>query len=240
MTATSWGKLLVIVNVVFSLMLAGIALAIYSNRIDWPGVASKDQRQPNTYPPKKAELENMQKSSAIGIARYDEAKGELEDLEKRRPEHNAKFASDLQPLEVNNGPVMDIDRQARTGVPILGPDGLPKLRPSRPPLQCRHDYQQQIADVEANIAATIQETKRTIEEEQKRTEELNGGGQQAGLRDLLREERVAKEKALAELRYLQPLRYNFQVESILLDKRQRSLQERLQELDRLGMAFQRP
>jgi hypothetical protein len=240
MTATNWGKVLVTVNVVFSLMLAGIALAIYANRMDWPGVAPGSQRQANNYPSKKADVESAQKAAAIGTGRYDEAKADLEKLEKLRPERNAIYASNLQPLESGPSPVMDISRQAKTGIPILAPDGLPTLKPSNPPLQSRQDYQRAIADVEANIATTIQQTRQAIDEEQKRTEELNGSGQQAGLRDLLREERVAKEKALAELRYLQPLRYNFQVESVLLDKRQRSLQERLQELDRLGMAFQRP
>jgi hypothetical protein len=240
MTATSWGKLLVIVNVVFSLLLAGIALAIYANRIDWPGTASGSQARGNNYKTKKAALDDAQKAAAMGLSRYEEAKSELESKESERPRNNANYAADLQPLESGNGPVKDIARQAKTGVPILSPEGLPMLKPTNPPLQSRLEYQRRIAEVEANIARTIQETKHTIDEEQKRTEELNGVGQQPGLRDLLREERVAKEKAQAELRYLQPLRYNFQVESVLLDKRQRSLQERLQELDRLGMAFQRP
>jgi hypothetical protein len=219
-------------------MLAGIALAIYANRIDWLGVVAGSQRQEN-YPSKK-DLESKQQAAALGTARYDEAKTELEALERRRPRDTERYAKALEPLESSQDSVPDIVRQARTGVPILSPDGLPTFKPSNPPLQCRQDYQRKIADVEDSIAKTIQETKHTIEEEQKRTEELNGTGQQPGLRDLLREERVAKEKAVAELRYLQPLRYNFQVESVLLDKRRRSLQERLQELDRLGMAFQRP
>jgi hypothetical protein len=238
MTATSWGKVLVVANVIFSLMLAGIALAIYANRIDWPGVAAGSERQEMTYKYKKADLQSQQQAAALGTARYDEAKAELEALEKNRPIRTAVYASMLQPLETGPSPVQDVLRQARNGVPILNPQGLPMLQPSK--LQCRQDYQRQIADVEASIARTIQDTKKTIEDEQKRTEELNGAGQQAGLRDLLREERSAKEKLLTELRYLQPLRYNFQVESVLLDKRQRSLQERLQELDRLGMALQRP
>ena len=240
MTATNWGKLLITVNAVFSLMLAGIALAIYANRIDWPGVAPGSQREGNNYPKKNGDLESEQKAAALGTARYDEAKAELETLEKELPRRTESYARDLLPLENGPSPVQDIARQAHTGVPILSPDGRPTFKPSNPPLQCRQDYQRSIADVETNIAATIQETKKTIDEERKRTEELNGAGQQAGLRDLLREEKVAKEKAQAELRYLQPLRYNFQVESVLLDKRQRSLQERLLELDRLGMALQRP
>jgi hypothetical protein len=239
MTATSWGKVLVIVNTIFSLTLAAIALAIYANRIDWPGVIAGSQDPSSDYVSKK-EVDNMKNAAVLGAARYDEAKAELEGLEKQRPKNIELYANYLQPLESGPSPVKDISRQARTGVPILGPDGLPVLKPSHPPLDCRQDYQKKIADVEASIAQTIKETRHVIEEEQKRTEELNGTGQQAGLRDLLKEERVAKEKALAELQYLQPLRYNFQVESVLLDKRQRSLQERLQELDRLGMAFQRP
>jgi hypothetical protein len=242
MQATTLGKLLVLLNTILSLTLAGVAFGIYTNRIDWAAASPANQRNLATYPAKKSEFESSQKAATLGVNRWEEATGELAALEKVRPINQAIYTRNLNALDHGPNPVRDIIRQAKTGVPILGPDGLPTLRPSKPPLLCRDDYNKEILRVEADIASTIQMTRQVIDDEQKRTEEINGipGQPQKGLRDLLSEEVLVKKNAVRELEYLRPLRYNFQVESVLLEKRKRSLEERLQELNRLGMAISRP
>jgi hypothetical protein len=94
------------------------------------------------------------------------------------------------------------------------------------------------------LAATLdlvkRETQRVadlMKEEGRLTLEMNGeAGKTKGLRDLLAEEVAVEKNLQEELEYLRPLRYNRQVESALLLKRQQSLKSRLDELKNAGVA----
>jgi hypothetical protein len=240
MQFTTAGKALVLINVVLSVVLAGLAFGIYSNHVDWPGVNMPANRRASAeYPSKKAAVDDLQKAAPIGVARWNEALTELMTLEKTRPADQATYEQNLRALDKGPSPVRLLVRQAKGGI-ILGANGLPALKVANPPLLARDDAMAAIERTEKEIADTIEATQKVIQEEQKLTEEINGvGGGQKGLRDLVNEEMVAKENAVKELEYLRPLRYNFQVESMLLDKRGRSLQGRLDELRSAGMALQR-
>src|ERR1700730_2373839 len=99
---TSLGKLLVLLNVGLSLVLAGLAFGIYTNRIDWPGTApaaASGEKTVSEVAQKKANVEDAQKASALALTRWEEAGTRLVHLEDRRPKDQQLYAKRLEILE---------------------------------------------------------------------------------------------------------------------------------------------
>jgi hypothetical protein len=247
---TGLGKLLLLANLAASLMLAGLAFGIYTNRIDWPGTApaAAGEKAVDEFAQKKGEVVEAQKAAALALTRWEEAGTRLVHLEDRRPKDQQFYAKQLEILEgkdASGNPVQDqikilATRTAGPGRPVPDEDGLPILEQKAPPraLQSRRAFTEELASTEEKIHKKIDTVTSLVKQQQDLTQEINGiTGRQKGLRDLLAEETQAKQKAFEELESLRPLRYNRQVESELLQKRQHSLQARLEELKNVGMAF---
>jgi DNA repair ATPase RecN len=246
---TSLGKLLVLLNVGLSLGIAGLAFGVYTNRVDWPGTApaAAGEKTVGEFAQKKAELEDAKNAADIALTRLEEAQAQLTRLEERRPKDQALYAKQLELLEGKEGQgniQVLTTRTVGAGRAVLDEDGLPILEPPRAParpLQSVRAYHEELASTENKIANKIDTVTSLVKQQQDLTQEINGvAGRQKGLRDLLAEEIQAREKAHEELESVRPLRYNRQVESELLQKRQQSLQARLQELKNIGMAFRQP
>jgi len=246
---TSLGKLLVLLNVGLSLGLAGLAFGVYTNRVDWPGTApaAGSEKTVGLFAQKKAEVEDAQKAAGdVALTRLEEAGAQLVHLEERRPKDQALYAKQIEILEGKDGQgtIQALaTRTAGAGRAVLDEDGLPILDAKAParPLQSVRAFQEELASTESKIANKIDTVTSLVKQQQDLTQEINGvAGRQKGLRDLLAEEIQAREKAHEELESVRPLRYNRQVESELLQKRQQSLKARLQELKNIGMAFRQP
>ena len=247
---TSLGRLLVLLNVGLSLGLAGLAFGVYTNRIDWPGTApaTGSEKTVGEFAQKKVEVEDAQKAAGVALTRLEEAEAQLVHLEERRPKDQALYAKQLEILEGKDGQgtiQVLATRTAGAGraVAVLDKDGLPILDAKAPArsLQSVRAFREELTSTESEIANKIDTVTSLVKQQQDLTQEINGvPGRQKGLRDLLAEEIQAREKAHEELESVRPLRYNRQVESELLQKRQQSLQARLQELKNIGMAFRQP
>ena len=110
-----------------------------------------------------------------------------------------------------------------TGQPVPGP--------TNQALQSESEYKAALEKTEQAIAATRARGLEANEAEKILTIQINGiAGMQKGLRALIDEVEAAGRSALAELEYLRPFRYNRQAEGELLDKRQRALEARREEL----------
>jgi hypothetical protein len=247
---TGLGKLLLLANLAASLVLAGLAFGIYTNRIDWPGTApaSSGEKTVSEFAQKKTEVEDAQKAASLALTRFEEAGVRLVHLENRRPEDQKLYAKQLEILEgkdANGNALQDqvkilSTRTAGAGKAVPDEYGMAILEEKAPPraLQSRRAFIEELTSTEDKIHKKIDAVTALVKQQQELTQEINGiAGMQKGLRDLLAEETQAKQKAIEELESLRPLRYNRQVEAELLQKRQHSLQARLEELKNVGMAF---
>jgi hypothetical protein len=237
MNTTRLGKILVLVNLVLSVLFAVWALGIYANRIDWPGTGSP------TIPGEKAlgelrkrddeikEYSSKANKAGIALSSWRAWNARLAALEAARPAAQAQYSAKLQSLDDGQGPVTGFvfDQQGRlgNGPEVPGAGGQP--------LRSRTIYQQQTAAAEKQIEDLNKQANQDLHAAEDQTVQLNGvreGDQvkQKGLRDLLREEQVARQNALDEIEYVRPFRYNRQAEGALLQKRQATLVERLEEL----------
>src|SRR5262249_6251223 len=110
------------------------------------------------------------------------------------------------------------------GPPIPGPDGNP--------LDSRQTLLKSIAATDKLISEEIDKTQTLMDQAEFLTFQMNGQGQEKGLRHLLDELETTHRNTLGELEYLKPFRYNRQAEADLLQKRQASLKGRVAELNR--------
>jgi hypothetical protein len=252
MSFTALAKLLVLVNVALALVLAALGFGIYTNRIDWPGTATPPpgEKATSEYLQNKAAVEEAQKAAGVALARWEEAGKQLTHLEERRPQDQAVYAKRLEVLEGKdaagnplNDPIRVFATRISAARAVLDEDAVPVFdeKPPSRGLQSRRVFEEELKSTEDSIKDKINDVTTLVKKQQELTKEINGlPGKQKGWRDLLAEETVATHNALAELESLKPLRYNRQVESELLQKRQHSLQARLQELQSIGMASNRP
>jgi hypothetical protein len=250
--ATVVGKALVIINAVLSLGLAAMALGIYTNHIDWPGVRPATvggEKSQSQYTVAKQQNDEAQKAAGLALARWEEASRVLQHLEERLPNDQALYAKRLDILNGRDkdGNVVDVPIQMlvtkfKGGQPPVDEDGIEALRwePINPPLLSRRALLEQMDRTEAETRAAMAAVEELIRKQENQTIEINGvPGKQKGLRDLLGEETATIRNTLAELEYLKPLRYNYQADLDLLQKRQLALRTRIQEIKGPGMAFRR-
>jgi hypothetical protein len=244
---TLFGKILVVTNVILSLFMASVAIGIYTNRLDWPGVASSPapgEKGAGEFGRAKAELDDIQRAAALAQSRYDDGLRTVAHLEDRIPRDRNAYALQLKILDGEQaGQIQVISPRTGAGQAALDDDGVPVLVYQRPakPLKSRRGLYRELAQTEEEIHGEKNTIESLAHQQEQLTIELNGiPGRQKGLRDLLAEEKSTRENALAELQHLKPLRYNSEVESELLHKRQESLLARLNELRSLGMFRPQP
>lgn len=243
---TAVAKSLLLANVVLSLVMAAVALGIYTNHIDWPGQRTPD-KSASPYLAARAEVDEAAKAAGVAVNRYDDGRAVVVALEARVPEDAAAYAQRLDMArgeDATGKPVQGrIQVLAFSGTRALDKDGIPLLTWRQPAEALRS-----LRTLNAEIAATekkIQDELRThqdlVRKQQTNTVELNGEGPTVqGLRALLAEELKARQFAADELQHLQPLRYNAEVETELLQRRNEALSARLNELRRVGLATPRP
>lgn len=241
MKITKLGKILVFINLAMSVAFAALALGVYTNRIDWVGggktPAGDDIQGEATKIQKKVQQE--QEAAPIARARWETARATYLAVEDLRPKAKDWYANELKIMD-SGGPIKELD-YAEGKLKVDNATGLPIFKAPGRPLQPVDQLKQEAKNLEKKIADEQTEIDKLIAQEKQLTIKLNGNeGKKDGLRHLLAEEKQAQEKSLAEFDYLKPLRINRQVEGDLLMKRQASLEARIQELKKTGVATKQP
>src|SRR5439155_23529040 len=119
---TRLGKILVFVNLVFSLVLAAFALGVFSNRINWTGTApgqSEDEIKR-----RDSEIKNLQDLYAGNVRRWQQEYADLPAQEQQRKANQEWYAQQLTAVaQGGNQPI---------GVPVFQGGGLQLAPQGRP------------------------------------------------------------------------------------------------------------
>jgi hypothetical protein len=239
---TQLGKILVVANLALSLMFAAWALAIYGNRIDWGDTAERPDAVRGKMNERKADLTAAVAARDKAVARWEKALGRLRTDEAERPKAQEWYAEQLKIMETgvdakgqaHPNPVQEL--VYRQGQLVVDPG---TNRPQQKAVEWTRT--QPLVDL-AHLSLEFNKTMKDLAtekdaldklmlEEQRLTEEVNGDGKQKkGLRTLVAEQEQERLNSLNEQEYLRPLLYNRMVEAQLVQKRQRTLESRLREL----------
>lgn len=229
------GKSLLFIMLALSLLFFGFALGIYTNHIDWPGgvkTATGTLSQGEVGRLTK-EVKDWQGQASLARERADKASQMLARLEQKRPEDLAWYAAQLKLLE-DGGPdsvKQVVLHEDKNGKLELDAEGHPLMEPPNGVSHSRRGYNEEFDRLKADTQSAIAATTALINQQKELTQIINGEeGKPRGLRALIHEEELTQRSSAEELEHLRPLRINRQVERALLEKRQRSLTARLEEL----------
>jgi hypothetical protein len=215
MNMTLFGKILVLVNVALSIGFAAWAVAIYANRVDWGETREAAGKTKGKLLERKEELEDWKKTLDTAMQQYNAALGDLNKLEKKRPEEQKYYRDELAKLETG------LDAQGKFAeIPVtelIYEKGQLKLDPKTlRPMQKLIDWQrpqQPLRDL-AKLGKEFDNTHEELAKEKKAmddllskekelTERLNGDGKtKKGLRREMDEVQEAALHALGEKEFL--------------------------------------
>ncbi len=234
---TSLGKLLTIMNVVLSLTILAVALASFTNPVDFSDNSAKDGNPPGLFKQRAEQIRDAWEKIPGALASMKAAQKSLDDL-KRYDEAHKWFARELahlqsgntqqKPIQVvkYNGALPEIDPANPDQVLLIAPmeAGQPLV------LKSMQEYEadaarlaMELPKVEARHLAAIQ---KDIDETSKRLGE-------SGLHQRLTAEEFKLAQTVEEIGRLQPLLINALVEGALIVQRRGALEARLDELKRL-------
>jgi len=134
--ATLLGKIAVVTNLALSLVLAGLALGIYTNRVDWSGPLKPvaGEAAQGEVDKRKAEFQHWLPLAANGRDDWGKDTRNLLAVERQRPENQKWYTDHLDILEGKRsngapvtGPITEIGYDAK-GQLLLDNAGRPQLR----------------------------------------------------------------------------------------------------------------
>ncbi len=245
---TSLGKALVFVNLALSLVVAAWAQGIYSNRINW----SNDRKAK----PEGEMVRRLQRIDELGGPlgaaglSWNEGRATLAALDQRRADDRAWYDTELahdRSGANKQAParVVKLDK----GQPVLtqpdpnkpGYDVRPVMEPGRDPfgqpLLSLVVYGQEEEAVHQQINQTAKEIESTAKEDENLTNQLAGDPNGVkGLQHRILDARAKMAEAITEQRFVRPFLINAVVNSDLVFKRQRELETRIKELEKIGVA----
>jgi hypothetical protein len=235
------GKLFLMINLALSLLMALVALAMYTNGIDWSDNRAKGSQPPGRLADKLEEVRHL--IAAIGPVEntWRAARADLLQREEQRREDHDWYAGELDHLRTK----ATAARPGRTTVldkhlPVRDPrnKNRPQMDPTvdraGQPLLALTEYGRQLDAARRDNLNVLDELKKEIAEDVRLTNLITGVPGKKGLRQLLTEERDKRDGIVAEVDLTRPLFINTVVESELVKKRHEALQERITELkDRL-------
>jgi len=230
------GKLLVILNVGLSLLMAGIAFGVYANGIDFSSNPPKGETPGGVLAGREAEVKGLVAALGPAYGSWQAARKELLEEEDRRRGVRGWYAKELEHL--------------RTGATAAAPareieydKGLPRPDPANPlhvqmrPARYRDQDLLSLAHYTDEANRTLNEAlkvmaayRAAVAEAVRLTDLLAGTPAAKGLRTRQDEERAKREGVLAEQRLVRPLFVNIAVESELIRRRLEWLREREKEL----------
>lgn len=212
---TFTAKILIVVNLAMSLVLAAWALGVYSSRIDFGDTQEKAGVVKGKLREEREKLEQALKYRDTAMTRYDAARASLQAAETRRPELQKWYQEQLTQLQTGmnaagqlvNTPVQELwyEKGALQVDPATGRPRLREIAWNRPlqPLLDLNRLNQEYDKTVKDIQAEKQQLDGLVAEEKRLTEQINGDGQkQKGLRKQLEDVQEAMLNSLGEKEFL--------------------------------------
>jgi hypothetical protein len=237
--ATTMGKVLVLINVAFSLMMATIALGLYNSNLDYDH-SQKDVagKPPAGVTALKTEIESLQKTSVPAVqASWSAALSTLLKREEERRAYRKHYDDQLLLLRGDaTKPAMPV-KMVEIGadhLPVLDAGGFPKLvdafdRAGQPVMQMTF-YTAQLDIVRKEQVAVLDNLNKQIDRYAELTKRLAGAEGKRGLRQMLVDERDKRLDVVAEYNSVRPLFINTAVESQLVEQRLATMKEQIEQL----------
>jgi hypothetical protein len=237
-----FGKVLLLINLAFSLILAGWAFSVYANPPDWV----KDGKPSGRMADRQKEIQQLQTALSTATAGRQDARTALLAQENKLLADRDWYHYQLQKLRTGPG------AQDRTPIQMLAlVNGLPARDPrnqDRPrmapatdragqPLQWMSAYDQQLDTKRKELSAVLKKYDDLVKRDAELTEELTGNTMKGtkGLHQRLEGEKAKTQGVIAELRLVKPRLVNAVVEGQLLLGRQKQLESRIEELKKAGV-----
>lgn len=212
---TLFGKILILVNVALSIGFAAWAVAIYGNRVDWGETREAPGKMKGKLLERKEELEEWKKTYETAVQRYNAALGQLNNLERLRPQEQKYYRDELARMETGldargnlvPNPVTELVYEKgqlkldpKTGRPVQR--AVDWQRPRQPLLDLdRLDKEFKITHEE--LAKEKKALDELLNQEKDLTERLNGDGKtKKGLRREMDEVQEAILHCLGEKEFL--------------------------------------
>jgi hypothetical protein len=251
---TRFGKILVLLNLTLSLMLAAWAFNVYANSIDWSD--KKDKGIPvGMFAIHGARLEEAWKGVVPAQSSWQRQRGRLGNVQMRLLQERAWYDQELRHIYVGKSKDKPIGQVAiaakdddNTGIKrgqiLLDDQGFPKMEPildlAGKPLQLKSlaEYNQD-QDKLLNELAEVMRTHEKQIDEANRLTDLIIGDKDKGLRGLqqrINDEKDKDAEVLAERKLVEPLLINTVVEAQLINKRHQQLEKRIEELRKWKVA----
>ncbi len=241
---TLFGKLLVFVNLVLSVILVAIAVGLYTQRIDWSGSGSGPTANKGEVAKLKDKLKpangwGLYDDLSASEARFEAAAPALAAVRNVRTRNQEWYAAQLKTLDTSDRPVMDLVDES--GKLVLDPSGLPKLQKAQDragaEMLGEAQYRDQMKVLTGKIQDDQAEFKKVKAEDIELSDQIVKPG---GLRELRELEKHKVRQIEEELETLKPLWYNTLVEKELVVNRKDLLEARKTQLEKAkGLANRR-
>ncbi|MFM7151340.1 MAG: hypothetical protein ACKO23_16005 [Gemmataceae bacterium] len=227
------GKLLLLVNFAFSLMLAAVAFAAYSSSLDWSDRKETAKALGGVLAPLRADIAEVSKQVAQAQESWKTSRYDLFAREELRRANRLFYQQRLQePLNSKNPlsmPVLEAPGEIGTQPPrMVDAEDVPGVRLQPYPVyvaqakQLREENEQVLKELEAKVKEDAELTNQLLGDPEK---------QIRGLRDQLSEERHKILGITRELGIMEGLRVNTNVQSEIILKRNEAVNERIRELE---------
>lgn len=245
------GKLFVMVNLAFSMIMATVAFALYSSNVDYSPESKRDAqpKAPVRVTQLRAEIDNVTATvpavqGSWRAARFANAKDYrgLLVLEAQRQKDRSEYRKLLLALREGKPGMPDSQVQeieiGKDHLPVanLAPGATPPLRftdaldRSGQPLLPLKSYENQMEAVRKENAAVLVSLEEQIRMGIELTNRLTGSADARGLRQMLVDERIKREGVIAEFNSLRPLFINTVVDSQLMRERVETMKEQIDQL----------
>jgi hypothetical protein len=247
------GKILVFATLVLSLLCCAYGVVMFADPTDWgwdKKYQAKDAGQPVLSELDKSKLvvEGLAKEKARAFAEWKKARDSLARLDLTLASNQAWYNQEISRLRSVGEFNVRTLKQEDTGRYVLDP---PQGRTGRPVYdkvvakKTFDKYLGDLADLLTKIDSARSEVDKSIAQEKRLTEELNGpvdqmGKQQKGLYALVGIEEDVRRRALEEVEDIKPVLYQELVDSQSLLRRRDALRYRLAELKNVGVARGQP
>jgi hypothetical protein len=231
------GKLLVMINLAISLLMAATAFGLYVSGIDWTDKAAKDGQPEGKMQSLRKDIDNVLARLKVAEPSWNKARIDLFAREELR--RNERLFSDTEMAKLAGG--KEQVSAVEPSVPGANPAARPKMALAEAfgqPLMTREVYDERLAAHQKENMAIREELAKKVKEDEDLTRKLAGGKEGdpepriRGIRRELAEERLKRLGIIDEEGITDSLQVNVAVDSELILKRLVDLDDRIQELVR--------
>lgn len=254
---TRFGRVLVLLNLALSLMLAAWSFNIYTSGIDWT-----DRKDTKSTPPRMgrfavnaATLDELWKSVPAVQKDWLDGRAALAREEKSLAGERVWYDNEIHYVLVGpakNKGVFDIaiatqddpNTGAKKGQIVLDEQGFPQLVPIQDPagkplqLQSLAEYNKEEESILNDIEMLVAQHSANIAEASTLTDKIIGdkGKGIRGLQQRINDEQAKNADVIAELKLVEPQLINTLVEAQLVNKRHGQMMRRIEELKKTKIA----